>query len=45
MIAAVTCPHPAMSHRGSEEVPKVSKATPRLAPEVTPNTSGPASGL
>ena len=45
IIAAITCPHPVMSQRGRVEVPNVSKATPRLAPEVTPNTSGPANGL
>ena len=43
--AAVTCPHPAITNQGSDEAPNVSKATPRLAPEVTPSTSGPASGL
>ena len=45
MIAAEICPQPVKMKKGTAEVVSVSNATPRLAPEVTPSTSGPASGL
>lgn len=45
ITAASTCPQPETKAKGSAAVLKVSKATPKLAPEVTPSTSGPASGL